>query len=246
MKDNFSTQAKAYAQFRPTYPAELYDFLYAHIPNKKMAWDCATGNGQVALALAQVFEQVYATDMSAKQLENAGRSANITYLVEPAEHTSFGDQSFDLITVAQAIHWFNFDTFFAEVRRILKPDGFFAAIGYGLMQINHGVDKVIFELYETILGKYWDPERRHIEQNYETIPFPFIPIEAPNLFITTKWDFNQLIGYLETWSALQHYLKANGNNPIMLVIDKLKNAWGTDEIKDIRFPLIIKSGQLNG
>lgn len=246
MKDNFSTQAKQYAQFRPTYPAALYDFLYAQTPNKKLAWDCATGNGQVALALAQVFEQVYATDISAKQIEHAAKAINITYSIAPAEHTSFGNQTFDLITVAQAIHWFNFDHFFAEVKRTLKPDGFFAAIGYGLMTIDSELDEVIFKLYETILGEYWDPERKHIEQNYDTISFPFQPIAAPNLTITTKWDFNQLIGYLETWSALQHYLKANGSNPIKLVNDELKKAWGTDEFKTVNFPLIIKAGRLNG
>lgn len=246
MKDNFSAQAKAYAQFRPTYPAELYEFLLSNVHNKQTAWDCATGNGQVAYALAKHFNTVYATDISAKQLAHAPKAANLSYAVAPAEQTSFTDQYFDLITVAQAIHWFNFDEFFAEVKRTLKPDGLFAAIGYGLMQINPIVDEVIFELYETILGSYWDPERRHIEQNYETISFPFKPIAAPNLFITTKWDFNQLIGYLETWSALQHYLKANGNNPITLVVNILKNAWGNTNVKEVRFPLIIKAGKLNG
>jgi ubiquinone/menaquinone biosynthesis C-methylase UbiE len=152
MKDNFSTQATQYAKFRPTYPQGLYDFINSEVKNKALAWDCATGNGQIAVQLAQTFEQVVATDISEKQLANAPQKNNITYKVEPAEKTTFKDHSVDLITVGQAIHWFNFGQFFDEVRRILKPDGLFIAVGYELMKINPAIDILIDNFYNNIVG----------------------------------------------------------------------------------------------
>lgn len=244
MKDNFSTQAKQYAQFRPTYPQALYDFIYQEIKSTELAWDCATGNGQVAVELAKKFAQVYATDISEKQLANAPQLSNVTYQVERAEATHFENECFDLITVAQAIHWFDFDKFFGEVKRTLKPDGLFVAIGYDLMKIDEEIDALIYHLYDAILGKYWDEERRHIEQAYRTIPFPLKEINCPELVILTEWNFDQLIGYLNTWSSLQHYLKTHQQNPIEFIINDLKSAWGSAATKKVRFPLILKAGRV--
>ena len=244
MKDNFSSQSSQYAKFRPTYPKELYNFIFSHVTQTHSAWDCATGNGQVAIVLAQTFDQVFATDISAKQLAQAPQVGNVIYKVEPAENTRFEFQSFDLITVAQALHWFKFDAYFAEVKRLLKPEGLFVAIGYGLMKINPEIDQIVNYLYKDILGTYWDPERKHIEDGYQNIPFPFEAIESPNLAISTRWNFNQLVGYLETWSSLQHYLHKNDKNPIAMIDKDLKKAWGDTEYLDVRFPLIIKAGKL--
>ncbi|MBO9676233.1 MAG: class I SAM-dependent methyltransferase [Sphingobacteriaceae bacterium] len=243
MKDNFSAQSADYAIYRPTYPQELYDYLLALVKNKESAWDCATGNGQVAKVLAQHFDTVYATDISENQLKNALQLPNITYKVEPAEQISAGNASFDLITVAQAIHWFNFEAFYAEVKRTLKPGGLFAVIGYGLMYIDKKVDKVIYKLYEDLLGKYWDSERHYIEEGYKTIPFPFEEIVAPHFQIKTTWHFNQLTGYLNTWSALQHYKKANERNPLEYLFTELKEAWGDDAEKDVHFPILLRVGR---
>ncbi|WP_316802557.1 class I SAM-dependent methyltransferase [Pedobacter nototheniae] len=243
MKDNFSTQAAEYAQFRPTYPAELYDFLLSVTKERNTAWDCATGNGQVARELSKHFKQVFGTDISENQLKNAATAENITYLTEPSERSSFADHIFDLVTVAQAIHWFHFDAFYLEVKRTLKPGGTFAAIGYGIMQVDKKVDEVIYKLYEEILGKYWDEERHYIEEGYKTIPFPFEEIAAPHFSIKTTWKFDQLIGYLNTWSSLQHYKKANDKNPIEFVFTALKEAWGDDAEKDITFPILLRVGR---
>ncbi|WP_029282157.1 class I SAM-dependent methyltransferase [Pedobacter sp. R20-19] len=243
MKDNFSTQAAEYAIYRPTYPIELYDFLFKLVAHKHAAWDCATGNGQVASILAQHFQHVYATDISEKQLSQALPLPNVVYQVESSDQVNVTDQSFDLITVAQAIHWFNFDAFYSEVKRTLKPNGVIAVIGYGLMSIDKKVDQVIHKLYETILGKYWDSERRYIEEGYKTIPFPFEEIVAPHFQIKTTWNFNQLIGYLNTWSSLQHYKKANDRNPLEYVLTELKEAWGDDAEKDVRFPVLLRVGK---
>jgi len=243
MKDNFSTQAAEYAIYRPTYPDNLYDFLFKLVSHKDAAWDCATGNGQVASVLAQHFQHVYATDISEKQLSQALPLPNVVYKVESSDQVKVTDQSFDLITVAQAIHWFNFDAFYSEVKRTLKPNGIIAVIGYGLMSIDKKVDQVIYKLYEAILGKYWDSERRYIEEGYKTIPFPFEEIVAPHFQIKTTWNFNQMIGYLNTWSSLQHYKKANDRNPLEYVLTELKEAWGDDAEKDVRFPVLLRVGK---
>lgn len=243
MKDNFSTQAAAYAIYRPTYPQELYDYLFSLVKNKDMAWDCATGNGQVARILAQHFKTVYATDISEKQLTQALKLPNIVYRVESSDQANVPDNNFDLITVAQAIHWFNFDAFYAEVKRTLKPDGVLVVIGYGVMFIDKKVDKVVHKLYEDILGKYWDPERRYIEEGYKTIPFPFEEIATPHFQIKTTWNFNQMIGYLNTWSSLQHYKKANDRNPLEYMFTELKEAWGSDDVKDVHFPILLRVGK---
>lgn len=243
MKDNFSTQSEGYAIYRPTYPQELYDYLFKLTENKQTAWDCATGNGQVARVLAQHFDAVYATDISENQLKNALQLPNITYKIEPAEQTLAADNSFDLITVAQAIHWFNFEAFYAEVKRTLKPNGIFAVMGYGIMHIDKKVDQVVHKLYEEILGKYWDPERSYIEEGYKTIPFPFEELTAPYFQIETNWNFNQLIGYLNTWSALQHYKKANDRNPLEYLFTELKAAWGDTAEKEVYFPVLLRVGR---
>lgn len=243
MKDNFSSQSAEYAVYRPTYPQELYDFLFSLVSEKDAAWDCATGNGQVARILAQHFQKVYATDISEKQLSQALQLPNILYKVESSDRADVPDDSFDLVTVAQAIHWFNFEAFYAEVKRTLKPDGVIAVVGYGLMLIDKKVDQVIHKLYEDILGKYWDSERRYIEEGYKTIPFPFEEVTAPHFQIKTTWSFSQIIGYLNTWSSLQHYKKANERNPLEYLMTELKDAWGDDAEKEVRFPILLRVGR---
>src|SRR5690349_10648465 len=109
--DRFSAQADLYARYRIDYPPELYAFLLATVPRRQRAWDCATGNGQVAAVLAQYFKHVDATDISQAQLDQAAARPNITYQLAPAEHTPFPDNSFALITVAQALHWFDQEAF---------------------------------------------------------------------------------------------------------------------------------------
>lgn len=242
MKDNFSVQSAGYAKFRPTYPQELYDFLFSIVSVQHTAWDCATGNGQVARKLAEHFTEVFGTDISQNQLSHAVQKDNITYLLESSDKSSFADQTFDLITVAQAIHWFDFEAFYAEVKRTLKPGGVLAVFGYGVMMIDEEVDPVIHKLYKSILGTHWDEERKFIDEGYLTIPFPFKELLAPEFFITTYWNFDQLIGYLNTWSAVQHYKKANDSSPLDLVSSELQEAWG-DGQKEVKFPILLRVGQ---
>lgn len=244
MKDNFSAQAKTYAAYRPNYSQAFIDYIASFVKNKNIALDVATGNGQVAAKLAKHFGTVYATDISQKQLDNAIAADNIIYKLERAEAMSFGDKMFDLITVAQAIHWFDFDAFYKEVYRILKPEGLFVVTGYGLFSTNPGSDRLIHHLHEDILGDYWDPERRYVDENYQTIPFPFEEIEGEQFSETFIWTFEHLLGYIESWSAVQHYIRKNGRHPVDLIRDELKESWAKSDGK-AEFPLLLRMGKIS-
>ena len=244
MKDNFSTQANQYANFRPHYPAALFNFIFENVNHFDTALDVATGNGQAASVLAEQFKKVYATDISQKQLEHAIQKENIVYSVEPAEQFSFPDQYFDLITVAQAIHWFDFDKFFTEVNRTLKADGLFAMIGYGLLRVDEKINPILDHFYTTVIGPYWDKERKHIDEQYINIPFPFIEMASPKLFMEYEWTLDHFVNYMGTWSAVQHFIKQHSSNPIDCeMLQSLQLHWDAAEKKKVRFPLFIKAGR---
>jgi ubiquinone/menaquinone biosynthesis C-methylase UbiE len=243
MKDNFSKQAVDYSKFRPQYPEEIIEYIISCVNNKSKALDVATGNGQVAHKLSAHFEKVFATDISQKQLDNAIQADNIIYSKESAEKTSFENQQFDLIVVAQAVHWFNFELFYKEIYRILKPKGIFAVMGYGLFSTNPNSDKILRHFYYDIVGSYWDTERKYLDENYETIPFPFKEIPACKFENQFSWTFEALIGYLQTWSSVQHYISKNNQNPIDLIYEDLKASWQKNNHK-VTFPLLLRIGKL--
>ncbi len=242
MKDNFSLQASGYSKFRPSYPKALIERIAGLVPAHEMALDVATGNGQVALMLADYFQTVYATDISEKQLSHAPVAINVIYREMPAEQLDFEDGQFDLITVAQAVHWFDFSLFYDEVYRTLKPGGIIAVMGYGLMHSNPASDAVIRRFYDEVIGPYWDAERKWLDENYETIPFPFEEMHMEKFENRLNWTFDQLIGYLETWSAVSHYKAHFNENPIDLIREELQTAWeGSDGT--IVFPILTRIGR---
>lgn len=243
MKDNFSLGAEDYAKFRPHYPVELFEYVYALVNQKNAAWDCGTGNGQVAGVLADAFKEVFATDISQQQLDAAIQKPNIYYSKQPAEQTSFPDQQFDLIVVAQAIHWFTFDAFYAEVKRTLKPGSPLVVLGYGLMQTEAPLQRIINHFYTKIIGPYWDAERHYIDEQYQSIPFPFKEIEMPFFEMKYKWSPEQLLGYLGTWSAVKHYEKQNGHDPVQLISNEITAAWGNARTHLFRFPVLLRAGR---
>jgi ubiquinone/menaquinone biosynthesis C-methylase UbiE len=242
MKDRFSDVAKDYAQYRPKYPQGLYNFLLKRIDENHLAWDIATGNGQVASELAQSFQKVCATDISARQLQEATTTPNIEYTQQAAEKTSFPNHSFDLITVAQAIHWFNVDEFYAEVKRTLKPNGILAVWGYGLIETSGSLNNILKEFYAS-LKDYWDSERKHIDDHYSKIPFPFKQISTPSFAIEVTWDYEHLLGYLSTWSALKQYVSKHHNDPIADVAASIQKHWGDHQTRDFSFPIFMKVGR---
>lgn len=244
MKDNFSTDSDRYAKYRPTYPADLFEFLNLKIQDKHNAWDCGTGNGQIAYELAKTFDNVFATDISQPQIDNAFQADNISYSLQAAEKTTFEDGLFDLIVVAQAIHWFDFEKFYSEVKRTAKNNAFLFVIGYGKLEIDEQIDKVIADFYFNVIGAYWDKERKYIDANYSTIPFPFDEIQTPPFVNTQHWTLEHLIGYLNTWSAVKHFIKQNNYNPIDSLQKDIEKLWNNEQTKQIRFPIILRVGRI--
>lgn len=243
MKDNFSKQSDLYSRFRPGYPGQLFDFLLPLVPEKRNAWDCGTGNGQVAAKLSQYFGEVYATDLSAAQIENAEHKKNIFYSVEKAEKTLFPNNKFDLITIAQAIHWFDFNAFYGEARRTLKAGGIIAVIGYDILRINKKIDFLIDRFYRDTTGPYWDEERKYVEEHYLTIPFPFKEITTPGFSMNYNWELEHVTGYLNTWSAVKHYIRKNNENPVDKFSEELKQVWGSVLKRKVRFPIFMRTGR---
>ena len=236
MKDNFSKQAGDYAKYRPVYPAALYDFILSNTRQRQAAWDCGTGNGQCANALSEYIHKVYATDISQKQIDHATKSTNIFYSVQPAEATGFENDFFDVITVAQALHWFKFDEFYNEVTRVARNGCIFAAWSYSLVQVTPEIDQLIADYHFHTLRDYWDIERKYVDEKYTTIPFPFTKIDTPIFTIRNLWSLHDLEGFLNTWSALQKFIAVNSYNPVRELITRIARFWSHEKM-NISFPL---------
>lgn len=243
VKDRFSDHAHHYATFRPKYPKELYDFIFSHVTSFDLAWDAGTGNGQAAEVLATRFKHVYATDISGKQLEQAPSRDNITYAIA-GETTLLKEHSVNLITVAQAIHWFDRPAFYQEVKRVAQPGAVIAVWVYGLLKISPEIDPQLENFYTRIIGPYWDPERRVIDEQLKTIEFPFREIRPPSISMTMVWTLGELEGYLNTWSAVKNYTQSTGSNPTPALIDRIKAL--TSRELNVRFLLSFRVGTVWG
>ena len=245
-QDHFSAQAGEYARFRPSYPPALYELLAGLAPARALAWDCGTGNGQAAVGLAAHFRQVVASDASREQVAEARPHARVTYYVAAAEDPPPAAQGADLVTVAQALHWFDLARFYPALERVLKPGGVFAAWGYGLMQITPAVDAVVQDYYANIVGPYWPPDRRHIESAYQSLPFPPTEIAVPAFGMHADWSLEALLGYLDTWSATRRYLKDRGEHPLGRVQIALIRAWEAAETHRVTWPLFMRASRFGG
>jgi hypothetical protein len=244
-KDHFSTQADRYTRYRPGYPRELFKYLATLPASRSEAWDCGTGNGQAAVALAEFFDHVDATDPSPRQIEHAMQNARVTYHVAPAERCPLADDSVDLVTVAQALHWFDLEAFYSEVRRAGRRGSFLAVWTYGLATITPEIDKVVFRLYSDVLGDYWPPERRIVEDRYQGISFPFAELAPPALAMDAAWDLADLLGYLGTWSSAQKYLEAHDADPLDLIREDLSHVWGAADLeRTVHWPLHLRVGRI--
>lgn len=241
----FATEAAEYAHLRPTYPDDLFGFISTVVASREVAWDCATGNGQAATHLARRFGRVIATDESAEMISQAAPEPNIEYRVAEAEDSGLGDQTVDLVTVAAAIHWFDLERFYPEVRRVVKPGGAIAAWAYYTPVFDDVVDDIVRRLVQEVLGEYWDERLHYVVDEFHDLPFPFEPIEAPPFRTDMRWNMEDLLGYFETWSASVKYREANGVRPTGLIEGELARAWGDPaQKKDLHFPLYMRLGRV--
>jgi SAM-dependent methyltransferase len=222
----------------------LFATLAELAPSRALAWDCATGTGQAAVPLAEWFDHIVATDASAAQIANAEAHPRVAYRVAPAENSGLPTQSASLVTVAQALHWLNLPTFYAEARRVLLPGGLIAVWTYGEPRVQGGADDVVAEFYHNVVGPYWPPERRWVEEGYRTLDFPFdqVPIAAPPM--TVSWTLPQLLGYIGTWSAVTRYTDAIGHDPLPSLRERLLACWGPpSQSRLVQWPLTILAGR---
>ena len=243
-QDHFSRQAADYAKFRPQYPRALFAFVAANSPNDQLALDCATGNGQAAVALAEFFQKVIALDASGEQIRSAQPNERVEYRVAPAEATGLPARSVAAITVAQALHWFELDRFYREARRVLQLQGVLAVWTYNLLHISAAVDGIVERFHDEVVGPFWPPERKIVRRDYRDLPFPFDEIATPAFQIELRWSLEHLLGYLRTWSATQRFVAANECDPVEVVESDLEQAWGSPaEEKVAIWPLTVRLGR---
>lgn len=237
--------AREYARYRPTYPAALYTGVAHAAPRRHVAWDCATGAGQAAVGLAAHFERVVATDLSPRLLREAPHHARVRYLVARAEAAPLASASVDLVTVAQALHWFDVSAFYDEVRRVLAPGGMLAVWTYGTVRLAPpALDDAVQRLYHERLGAYWPAERALVDGGYHSLPFPFAPVAAPRVAMTARWSRAELLGYVRTWSAVERFRASRGVDPVALVEPEIAAAWPPDQERvTVRWPLTLRLGR---
>lgn len=258
--DHFSARAPGYARYRPVYPRALADYLRELVPGKNTAlpvdqgsgqppecvWEAGCGSGQLTLGLADQFDRVIATDASADQIAQAPAHSRVEYRVAPAHQSGLPDGSVDLAVAAQAAHWFDLPTYYQEVRRVVRPGGVLALVVYGLhTSADRAVDQLVMEFYGVTLRGFWPPQRKWVEDQYRTIWFPFEEISTPKFTMSADWNLDELIGYVESWSATGLLAKARGRNEIDAFRKMLASLWGSPETKrSIEWPLSLRAARI--
>jgi SAM-dependent methyltransferase len=243
--DHFSGVSAGYAAFRPHYPDALFDLLAEVAPAHDAAWDCGTGSGQAAIGLARHFTHVVATDASDAQIAHATPHPHVTYRVAPAEASGLDDRSVDLVTAAQAVHWFDRPRFWAEARRVLRPKGVVAVWTYRLFSIAAELDAIVRRFYEDTVGPFWPPERRLTEDRFRTIEFPFAEFAVPEFTIEQQVTLDDVAGYIRTWSATRGFVQRHGRDPVDDLIVKLAPVWGDPRTARLaRWPVAVRAGRI--
>jgi len=238
-KDHFSHHSGNYARYRPTYPESLYEYLASLTAARELAVDVATGNGQAAVALSAHFDAVIGIDASRNQIESAAAGARITYKTASAENSGLDSACADLLTVAQAFHWFDAEGFFMEAARILKPEGVLAIWLYEITAVDRACDAVIDRLYTDIVGPFWPAERAMIEEGYVNVVLPGEVVLAPAFRMQAHWSVADMLGYLRTWSACRRYRERHGTDPVAIIEQSLSDAWGRGR-RQVSWPMVLK------
>jgi SAM-dependent methyltransferase len=243
--DHFSSVSAAYSAFRPRYPAALIDYFASVAPRRRVAWDCGAGSGQATADIARRFEFVIATDLSAEQLARAPKDASVGWAACSAERAAIRSTSIDAIAVAQALHWFANDAFYSEVKRVASgPDAPLVAWTYAAPRMKGDVGEVLRRFMFEDVGAYWPPERKYVDSEYRTIPFPFERIDAPPFSLENDWTLPQITGYMRSMSATSRYMKANGVDPVVPVEAELRAIWHDGAPRRIVWPVIVLAGQV--
>lgn len=243
--DHFAARAAQYRTYRPGYPSALFDHLAQLVERREIAWDCGTGSGQAAVGLARHFGRVVATDASAAQLAHATPHERVEYRVARAEASGLDAGTVDLVTVAQAVHWFDREAFYAEARRVLRPRGVLAVWTYDDVALGDAaLDAVVRRYSREIVGPYWPPERQLVDDRYRTITFPFAELPAPPFTMEERWAAAELAGYLSSWSATARYVAATGRDPIPELQSELASKWGEpDGQRVVRWEVTMRVGR---
>ena len=246
--DHFSGHAAEYAAHRPGYPEPLFDALAGLVDRRRLAWDCAGGSGQAVRGLASRFERIVATDGSIAQLARARTSPNVSRWVALAERSGLRTRCIDLVTVAQALHWFDRPAFYREVRRVVRPGGAIVVWCYSLTRVTPDVDREVDRFYREVVGPYWPPERTWVEDAYRTIPFEFDEEPFPGHAIEARWSLDELLGYLGTWSATRRYMADRGGDPRVPLAPRLRERWPQPDggPTPVRWPLGGRVGRIPG
>ena len=245
LRDHFSGIAPGYATYRPHYPDALFDFLAERVPGRALAWDCGCGNGQATIALAERFDRVIGTDPSAAQIAQAPAHPRIEWRVAPGERSGIPSATCDLVTVAQALHWLDVDAFFREAARVAHPRGLVAVWCYGDVRLdNPDVDALVRHFSRTIVGPFWPPQRRMVDEGYRSIAMPLDEIDVPELEMKDHWTLEHLVGYIRTWSATTRYREASKADPTIDLAERLGDIWGDpSEARRVWWPLAVRAGR---
>ena len=244
-RDLFSRQSETYATARPTYPDALSEFVASLVPRRRLAWDCGPGNGQAARDLARWCDRVIATDASAAQIAKAAAVKNVEYRVADAESSRLDARSVDLVSAAQALHWFDVDRFYQEVRRVTVPGGIIAVWSYGSPSAGEGIDALLHRFEKDTLSRYWDSRRRWVDEGYRSIAFPFTELPAPTMELRMEWTLSQLGGYLRSWSAVAKFVVERGHDPVAPLLEQIETHWGSPgDTRVVTWPLAIRVGRV--
>ena len=244
--DHFSGVASDYVAFRPQYPVELFDWLASVCQRHDVAWDCACGSGQASRPLVSYFGMVVGTDASPTQVAAAEAIENIRFVVAASERTPLADGTFDLVTVAQALHWFVGETFFEEVRRVVRPGGVFAAWTYGMPHIVYdAVENVVHDFINVSLEPYWPPEIQMVLNGYDSIDLPFEELESPAFELKVDWPLERFLGFARTWSAVGRYVEERGEDPVLRLAAELEEVWEDEEaLLPVSYRLDLRAGMV--
>lgn len=243
--DHFSTSASGYASFRPRYPVALFGWLASVAPDRRVAWDCGTGSGQAAVPLVEHVDHVVATDPSVAQLAHASRHPRVGYAAMTAERSALASGTVSLLTVAQALHWFDRPAFYAEARRVLVARGVVAVWSYGLLTLDEPtLDGILRRFHGEALAPYWPAERRLVDEGYRSLDLPFERVDAPSFSMHADWTLDHLAGYLSTWSAVQRARAETGADPVPAVVESMRHAWGElEDVRRVEWPLTLHVGR---